>query len=68
MFMRDRSTGQHLSRRPSLGVAAVALLPVPSRTAGKQAPPEASALVQRFYELRDAYQDTGAYDLLGKQW
>lgn len=73
--MTDRShdstthlTPQRLSRRTVLGAAAIALLPGLGHAATRQASSDASALVQRFYELVDAYQYADAYDLLGQEW
>ncbi len=73
--MTDRShdfttllTTKRLSRRTVLGAAAIALLPGLGHAAAQQTPSEASALVQRFYELVDAYQYPDAYALLGQKW
>ncbi len=63
-----RLTAKRLSRRAVLGTAAIALLAGPSHAAAQQAPSGASALVQRFYELVDAYQYAEAYALLGQKW
>ena len=61
-------TATRLSRRTLLGAAAVAFWPGLRQTAARQAPSEASSLVQRFYGLVDAYRYPDAYALLGKKW
>jgi hypothetical protein len=60
-----------LSRRRFLGLAgigAVAALPIRIGQAKSLAQGDASALVQQFYELVDAYQYGQAYALLGSKW
>lgn len=63
-----RLVTQRLSRRTVLGTAAIALLPGLHHAAARQTSAEASALVQRFYELVDAYRYADAYALLGTKW
>lgn len=63
-----RLTGQRLSRRTVLGAAALTLVPGLRSAAARQAPSGASALVQRFYGLVNAYRYAEAYALLGKKW
>ena len=71
----DRFTQQlslRLNRRRFLmaaaAVPAAALLPSAVKQAAAQTDSPASELVQRYYELIDAYQYETAYGLLGAKW
>jgi hypothetical protein len=63
-----RFSDARMTRRRFLGLAAVGALPIRLRQSSGAALSDAAALVQRFYELGDAYQYEGAWNLLGSRW